>query len=306
MGAPAVKILFVCPHDADPGPAGYYQYAQFLGHEVDVCGPGHQTETLEGVFRRHADFDLVLVFASDAEPDLARARARGMTTAYYVREPEARLRDHLRLAPGYDFVFCPQKVFMAPLRGVNPATFWLPPSADHRRFRPYEVAETHDVVFVGDPAEPGREVRRELLQKLQQHVSVEIVRDTSVDVAARAYRAARMVFNESRTSEVNPEIFEALATGAFVVTNRSQGTGLTELLRHGKELVLYKDGDDLIKVVQKYRKLDEIRRKIADRGRERVMARHTHAHRVGSILTVVETNATAGRDLDDTPDVAQG
>lgn len=301
-----MKILFVCPHDGDAGPAGYFQYAQFLGHDVDVCGPGHAVSSLDLALRKRSDADLVLTFSSEHEPDLTQARARGITTAYYVREPEARLRDHLRLAPGFDFVFCPQKVFMAPLRGVNPATFWLPPSADHRRFRPFEVTETHDVVFVGDPAEPGRETRKELLQKLQQHVSVEVVRDATFEDAARAYRSGRMVFNESRDTEVNCEIFEALAAGAFVVTNKSQGTGLTELLRHGKELVLYKDADELVKLVEKYRKLDEVRRKIADRGRERVMARHTHAHRVGSILTVVETNATAGRDLDDTPDVAQG
>ncbi len=80
---------------------------------------------------------------------------------------------------------------------------------------------------------------------------------------------------------VNPRTFELAACGAFQLVDR-RGL-LPELFAEG-ELALFSDMDELLRGVEFYRAHPEERAEVAAKGRARVLAEHTYAHRMQTLL----------------------
>lgn len=80
---------------------------------------------------------------------------------------------------------------------------------------------------------------------------------------------------------VNPRTFELAACGAFQLVDRR--ALLPELFDEG-ELALFSDVDELLDSVEFYRAHPGKRAEVAARGRARVLAEHTYAHRMRTLL----------------------
>ena len=80
---------------------------------------------------------------------------------------------------------------------------------------------------------------------------------------------------------VNPRTFELAACGAFQVVDRR--ALLPELFAEG-ELALFSDMPELVQAIEFYRANPEARAEVAGRGRARVLAEHTYAHRMQTLL----------------------
>ncbi len=85
---------------------------------------------------------------------------------------------------------------------------------------------------------------------------------------------------------IGPRIFETLACGGFLLSNRT--TAITSLFVDGKDLVIYDTLDDLAGKALYYLAHPEERRAIAGRGMRKVRAHHTWLHRAGRIVEVLE------------------
>ena len=80
---------------------------------------------------------------------------------------------------------------------------------------------------------------------------------------------------------VNPRTFELAACGAFQVVDRR--VLLSELFAEG-ELALFSDMSEFVQAIEFYRASPEARAEVAGRGRARVLAEHTYAHRMQALL----------------------
>lgn len=80
---------------------------------------------------------------------------------------------------------------------------------------------------------------------------------------------------------VNPRTFELAACGAFQVVDRR--ALLPELFAEG-ELALFSDMSELVQAIEFYRASPEARAEVAGKGRARVLAEHTYAHRMQALL----------------------
>jgi len=189
----------------------------------------------------------------------------------------------------YDFVFVAQREFVDHFRRAGCAqVFWLPMACDPAVHHPMPVSPRHDISFVGTASLPAHLVRYRMLQALSKHFSV-LTREA---LYGKAYCAAmalgRMTFNCAGVRDVNMRIFEALAAGCPLLTNRGpEVNGLLDLFKDGKHLVVYDDEDDLIEKARTYLADDDARIALAKAGRREVLARHTYRHRVQAILKVV-------------------
>ncbi len=85
---------------------------------------------------------------------------------------------------------------------------------------------------------------------------------------------------------VGPRLFETLACGGFLLSNRN--AGIAELFTDGKDLVFYESLDDLEDKVRYYLEHPGERRDIGEHGRRTVLARHTLLHRARRIVSVLE------------------
>ncbi len=85
---------------------------------------------------------------------------------------------------------------------------------------------------------------------------------------------------------VGPRLFEVLACGGFLLSNRN--AGISELFEDGQDLVFYENLDDLEEKVRYYLAHPEERRRIGEHGRRTVVEKHTLLHRAQRIVQVLE------------------
>lgn len=82
-------------------------------------------------------------------------------------------------------------------------------------------------------------------------------------------------------------VFDVLSCGGFLVTNNKED--LHKLFTDGKDLVIYRDTQDLTEICGYYLEHDEERRAIAQHGRSTVAQHHTFAQRMIDMLTTVQS-----------------
>ena len=94
-----------------------------------------------------------------------------------------------------------------------------------------------------------------------------------------------MVIQNSRWKEITRRIFEGMACGKLVLTDRLDvAKGLEELFIDGQEIVLYDDMFDCIEKMNYYNENEEERERIAYNGMAKVIANHTQIQRVDRLI----------------------
>jgi hypothetical protein len=186
----------------------------------------------------------------------------------------------------YDYVFMAQKALVKYMRRMGcPRVFWLPLGCDPEHHYSEERAEvTYDIAFVGSTHFYINSQRARRILVLSEHFQLGLFYGLGSVEMAEAYGQSRLIFNASIACDVNMRVFEALATGRPLVTNReAEANGLFELFEDGVHLISY-DDEDLVSQVQHYLSNPEAARAIGEAGREEVLSRHTYAHRVQTIF----------------------
>jgi hypothetical protein len=102
-----------------------------------------------------------------------------------------------------------------------------------------------------------------------------------------------MVIQNSRWGEITRRIFEGMACGKLVLTDRLDvAKGLEELFIDGEEIVLYNDMFDCIEKMNYYNENDEERERIAYNGMAKVIANYTQIQIVNKLIKKYENFRT--------------
>jgi spore maturation protein CgeB len=99
------------------------------------------------------------------------------------------------------------------------------------------------------------------------------------------YNACSINFNATHFQmgqAVNQRVFDVPACGAFLLTDRQES--LDELFDAGKEIITYRQKNEIPELVKFYLKNPEKREAVSKRGRERVLREHTYKHRLKSLI----------------------
>lgn len=100
------------------------------------------------------------------------------------------------------------------------------------------------------------------------------------------YNACSVNFNATSRQmkqAVNQRVFDVPACGAFLLTDSQEALG--ELFDVGSEMSVFTGIDEIPDFIRYYLTHPEERRRIAERGRERVLAQHTYRHRLAELIT---------------------
>ena len=203
------------------------------------------------------------------------------------------------LAHQYDFVFIAQKALMKYMRQMGCCrVFWLPLGYDPASHFPVSAAETvFDIGFVGSTHFAVNRQRRQRLQVLKDHFQVGDFFGLGPEDVAQVYSRSTLVFNASIACDVNMRVFEVLAAGRPLVTNReAAANGLFELFEDGVHLISY-DDEDMVGQVRRYLNDPSAAQAIGEQGREAVVVGHTYGHRVLQIFEILREHHV---DLDRT------
>ena len=198
-----------------------------------------------------------------------------------------------RKANRFDFVFAAQRDGARALKAEGVASAeWLPLACDPEIHRQFDVEKEHDIAFVGNVF-PGP--RAELIALLQRRFRSLFVGRCYFEEMAKAYSAARLVFNRSLKNDVNMRVFEATACGSLLLTNDLGDNGQGELFQDGVHIATYRDADELLDKAAYYLKHDALRERIAAAGRAEAIARHTYRHRMQTLLERVSQGTLSPR-----------
>jgi len=107
------------------------------------------------------------------------------------------------------------------------------------------------------------------------------------------YNSCRINFNATSRQmkeAVNQRVFDVPACGAFILTDYQKG--LDELFDVGKEMIVYRDKDEIPVLVKYYLDNPEKREAVAKKGAERVLKEHTYKHRLDVIIRAMKVRYT--------------
>ncbi len=188
----------------------------------------------------------------------------------------------------YDFVFASQREFVAHFTasGARNAS-WLPLACDPDAHYPVECTKEFDIGFVGSIERSLHSDRAARLERLGNQFSVFTGSALHCDAMCAVYARARLGFNSSIAQDVNMRVFEIMAMGVPLLTNRdAESNGLLELFEDEVHLITY-DDDDIIERTQHYLEDAALRDQIGRLAQEIVLAKHTYDHRVQHIVETV-------------------
>ena len=109
---------------------------------------------------------------------------------------------------------------------------------------------------------------------------------------AQIYAQSKIVLNICVSRDLNMRVFEALASGAMLITDEADG--LEDLFEDGVHLVVCRRDEDLPGLIQRYLEDDDARKRIAAAGKALVLERHTYAHRVDEMLAQIPRRTGGG------------
>ena len=252
-----------------------------LGHKVITAGwssglvdlhfgvPGMTIEELIAQLPPEFEPD-VLVYLDDSGPVGVTGLERlNIPSVFYSVDAHHHFSWHKHFAQLFDCVLVAQRDFVSSFCEVNPNSFWFP------LWAPYDyepVAEKSiEASFRGNLDPKWHPKRAEFFRKLSKLAPVNAENAGYSDI----YTRSKIVVNEAVKDDLNFRVFEAMMCGALLITP-DVPNGLCDLFEPGVDLVLYRnyDANDAAEKINYYLEQDELRKKIAQSGREKVLAFH--------------------------------
>jgi len=169
---------------------------------------------------------------------------------------------------------------------------------------PFDEQRRPAIVFIGQSGQYHPR-RRYLLQEVENAGLPLIVQRASPPVAATLYNSIQIAFNCSLNGDFNMRVFEVMAAGGFLVTDRlSPQSGLGTIFRSGEHYVEYGDLNELLELLRHYLAHPDECLKIAKAGHEAYLKKHHPQQRVRDLLDFAFGGAPAAYCSD--PRAVQG
>ncbi len=279
----------------EPEGHDYPEWERVAPHVVknDVCTPTADAAERLALLPEGWEPDLLVVIQS-GDVRIEGIGQVGCPTVYLSVDTWHDVSEY-QYAYAYDFVFLAQRALVKYMHQVGCCrAFWLPLAcAPEAHYGKADVAPAYDIGFVGRTHYYVNGKRRKRLTMLEAAVDLRVFFGLGPQEMAEVLSAARLVFNASIACDVNMRVFEALATGRPLVTNREAvANGLDALFEEGVHYIGY-DDEDLLSQVRHYLEDSAAAEAIGKAGKAEVLAHHTYAHRVSALLEQLNAHGLA-------------
>jgi spore maturation protein CgeB len=161
---------------------------------------------------------------------------------------------------------------------------WLPPAADLHTFNQFPFEKIYDISFIGQTTPLFYTERKQFLERLAARGFDLNFENNILEEMALIYNRSKIIINYSFNGELNNRVFEAMATGSLLFTDRLPvESGLTDLFVDRQHLVIYNE-ENLEELLNHYLNNSAEREVIAAQGRKEILKNHTYLKRVNEIL----------------------
>lgn len=163
-------------------------------------------------------------------------------------------------------------------------TYWFPNAYPHDLIHPMEdIEQIHDVGFCGNYLN-----RKDWVDIIDTKFKVK--RDIFVigEDMVKAVNSYKIHFNRNISDDINFRTFETLGCNTLLFTNYTPD--LEKLFDTEKDMVLYKDGNDLLEKLTYYLNNPIEKNKISNSGFETVTSKHTFVNRAKELIKIIKEN----------------
>ncbi len=282
-----------------PATANYLIVAmRAQGHELLVCSdlPSPLASVISygavDVYELCKSFEFTpefFLFVEGGSMQLFPAGLEKLTciTSWYGIDTHMDFAKHLRISRLFDVSFVAQKEYVDRLsqQGLS-QVYWLPLAFAPELLPLPLPRKSIDIAHVGSMHVAANPQRHALLNSLRRVFPSHYFNSASPREMQQVYAQARVVFNRSVRNDVNMRFFEAAGAGAVLVTDPVFENGLEELFDEGTHYFVYQDEKSLLTLAGALLSDPERCQDMGAAARQRVLERHTYAHRVQQMLAV--------------------
>lgn len=265
------------------------------GHEVMTFGHAGSMDVRQSVVLMHIDTIIKqlpgnfvpdrLVFYDDSAPILVTGlEETSIPTLFYSVDTHHHASWHKYLGQLVDYTLVAQRDYLPEFESIGAPAEWMPLWASGY-VEPLQEKK-YGAVFVGTLNSRLNPDRVKFFDDLKHRVEILCKSGPFWDIFA----ASEIVINQTVKGDLNFRVFEAMMSGAALLTERTPN-GLLELFEEGRHLVTYERGN-VEEAAEKIRELlnDKQRcQRIGAAGRAEILNKHLPEHRAARILTILET-----------------
>lgn len=216
------------------------------------------------------------------EPVPYIVKVEGVPSCYWEIDNHVIMANDEHWYKDVDVVILAQKYFLPFYEQWK--TDYVPLGADPTVHFDYtDEPVVNDLVLIGNDTYPER---RKLLNILSTKYKVKTGQANAGEEYSRALSSSKIVFNKSMNLDINMRVYEALACGRMLLTDRIPF--LDELLEDGKHYVGYDNAEEMQRMAEYYLTHDEERNQIAKQGREHVILNHTYDQRLCQMINILD------------------
>lgn len=227
--------------------------------------------------------DRLVVYDNSAPIVFTGFEETTIPSAFYSVDTHHHVDWHKYLCNVFDRVFVAQRDYLELFTAAGFAAEWMPLYAS--RYVEASSQKEYDAVFVGTLDAKLNPDRVTFFEALQQRVPM-LVRSGDWWTI---FPHSEIVVNQTVKGDLNFRVFEAMMSGALLLTEESPN-GLTDLFTSGMHLLTYprNNVDEAAKKIAWSLAHRDEARLIAAAGRNEVLARHTPQNRADTLLAALE------------------
>jgi len=184
-------------------------------------------------------------------------------------------------APWFDLILSPDIRTVNKYKELGYNAEWWTHFADTMIHYPLDIQEKYVAVSSRGMGSS------EILDTLTSHYPNVIINQNGWEGEnhTKFLNSGKMVIQHSRWGEITRRIFEGMACGKLVITDRlSKDTLLENLFTDGEDIILYNDLLDCANKIVYYNKHEDERKRLAQNGLNKVLQYHTQKQRVNTII----------------------
>lgn len=219
---------------------------------------------------------------------------------WYGIDTHMNYKKHLIVSRLFDLTLIAQKEYIENLinDGIKNVS-WLPLAFPEKLLpdKSNNIEEREiDISYIGSTEWSVNKKRYKLLKILKNNFDNISFGSADSKKMIEIYSKSKLVFNKSVNNDMNMRFFEAMGSGAILVTDKVINNGVEDIFDENKNYFTYKDEDSLINLVNELLADQKFIKNNGIENQKLILSKHTYKHRAIEVIDHIKNSISNRSD----------